>query len=157
MWELDHKESWALKNCCFWTVVWRRLESPLHCKEFKPVHPKGNQSWIFIGSTDAEAEVPLLWPPDAKNWLIWKCPDMGKIEGRRRRGQRRMRSLDGITDSMYVSLSEPGVGDGQGDLACCNSWGHKESDVIERLNWTELKRRKVSHIQGKLCKAISCF
>ena len=114
----------------------KTLESPLHCKEFKPVHPKGNQSWIFIGSTDAEAEVPLLWPPDAKNWLIWKCPDMGKIEGRRRRGQRRMRSLDGITNSMNVSLFKQalGVHDGQESLACCSPWGHKESDTTEWLN-----------------------
>ena len=79
MWELDHKESWALKNWCFWTVVVEKtLESPLNCKEIQPVHPKGNQSWIFIGRTDAEAETPIPWPPDAKNWLIWKDPDAGK-------------------------------------------------------------------------------
>ena len=79
MWELDYKESWALKKWCFWTVVWKKtLESPLDCKEIQPVHPKGNQSWIFIGRTDAEAETPILWPPDAKNWLIWKDPDAGK-------------------------------------------------------------------------------
>ena len=89
MWELDHKESWALKNWCFWTVVLEKTpESPLDCKEVQPVHPKGNQSWIFIGRTDAEAESPILWPPDVKNWLIWKDPDPGKIEGRRRRGNR---------------------------------------------------------------------
>ena len=75
MWELDHKESWAPKNWCLWTVVLEKtLESPLDCKEIQPVHPKGNQSWIFIGKTDAEAETPILWPPDAKNWLIWKDP-----------------------------------------------------------------------------------
>ena len=79
MWELDYKESWALKNWCFWTVVLEKtLESPLDCKENKPVHHKGNQSWIFIGRTDAEAETPILWPPDAKNWLIWKDPDAVK-------------------------------------------------------------------------------
>ena len=79
MWELDYKESWALRNWCFWTVVLEKTpESPLDCKEIKPVHPKGNQSWIFIGRTDAEAETPILWPPDAKNWLIWKDPDAGK-------------------------------------------------------------------------------
>ena len=79
MWELDHKEGWAPKNWCFWTVVLeKRLESPLDCKEIKPVHPKGNQSWIFTGRTDAEAEAPILWPPDAKNWLIGKDPDAGK-------------------------------------------------------------------------------
>ena len=79
MWELDYKASWALKNWCFWTVVLEKtLESPLDCKEVQPVHPKGNQSWIFIGRTDAEAKTPILWPPDAKNWLIWKDPDAGK-------------------------------------------------------------------------------
>ena len=79
MWELDHKESWALKNRCFWTVVLEKtLESPLDWKEIQPVSPKGNQPWIFIGKTDAEAETPILWPPDAKIWLIWKDPDAGK-------------------------------------------------------------------------------
>ena len=79
MWELDYKESWVLKNWCFWTVVLEKtLESPLDCKEIQPVHPKGNQSWIFIGRTDAEAETPILWLPDAKNWLIGKDPDAGK-------------------------------------------------------------------------------
>ena len=79
MWELDYKESWALKNWCFWTVVLEKnLESPLDCKEIQPVHPKGNQSWIFIGRTDADPETSILWPPDAKNWLIWKVPDAGK-------------------------------------------------------------------------------
>ena len=79
MWELDYKESWALKNWCFWTVVLERtLESPLDCKEIQPVHPKGNQSWIFMGRTDGEAETPIFWPPDAKNWLIWKDLDVGK-------------------------------------------------------------------------------
>ena len=79
MWELDYKESWVLKNWCFWTVVLEKtLESPLDCKEIQPVHPKGNQSWIFIGRTDAEAETTILWPPDAKNWLIGKDPDAGK-------------------------------------------------------------------------------
>ena len=79
MWELDCEESWALKNWCFWTAMLEKtLESPLDCKEIQPVHPKGNQSWIFIGKTDAEAEVPILWPPDAKNWLIWKDPEAGE-------------------------------------------------------------------------------
>ena len=79
MWELDYKESWVLKNWCFWTVVLEKtLESPLDCKEIQPVHTKGNQSWIFTGGTDAEAETPTLWPPDAKNWLIRKDPDAGK-------------------------------------------------------------------------------
>ena len=79
MWELDHKESWAPKNWCFWTVVLAKtLESPLDCKEIKPVNPKRNQSWNFIGRMDAEAEAPILWPPEAKNWLIWKDPDAGR-------------------------------------------------------------------------------
>ena len=87
MWELDHKESWAPKNWCFWTVVLEKTpESPLYCKEIQPVHPKGNQSWIFIGRTDAEAETPSLWPPDAKNWLIWTDPDSGKDWRREEKG-----------------------------------------------------------------------
>ena len=107
MWELDCEESWAPKNCCSWTVVWEKtLESPLDCKEIKPVNPKVNQSWIFIGRTDAEAETPKLWPPDAKKWLIWKAPDAGKIEGRRKRGWQRMRWLDGINDLMDMRLSK---------------------------------------------------
>ena len=82
MWELDYKESWALKNWCIWTVVLEKtLKSPLDCEEIQPVYPKGNQSWMFIGRTDVEAETPILWPPDAKSWLIWKDPDAGKDWG----------------------------------------------------------------------------
>ena len=84
---LDYKESWVLKNWCFWTVVLEKiLESPLDCKEIQPVHPKGDQSWVFIGRTDVEAETPVLWPPDVKNWLIWKAPDAGKDWGQEEKG-----------------------------------------------------------------------
>ena len=113
MWELDHKESWVLKNWCFWTVVLEKtLESPLDYKEIKTVNPKGNQSWIFIGRTDAEAETPIIWPPDAKNWFIWKDPDAEK-DGGQEKGttQDEMvgwhHRLDG-----HESEQAPGVDDG---------------------------------------------
>ena len=107
MWELDYKERWVPQNWCFWTVVLEKtLQSPFNCKQLKPVHPKGNQSWIFIGRIDAEAEAPVLWPPDAKNWLTGKDPDAGKIESGRRRGWQRLRWLDVIIDSMDMSLSK---------------------------------------------------
>ena len=102
---VGHRESWATKNWCFWTVVLEKtVESPLDYKEIQPVHPKGDQSWVFIGRIDAEAKTPRLWPPDAKSWLIWKDPDAGK-RGRRRQRQR-MSRLDGITDSMNMNLSK---------------------------------------------------
>ena len=106
MWELDHKEGWVLKNWCFWTVVLEKtLESPLDCKEIQPVNPKGNQPWVFIGKTDAEAET-ILWPPDAKSWLIGnKTLMLGKTEGKSRR-QERMRWLESITDSKDMNLSK---------------------------------------------------
>ena len=104
MWELDHK-GWVLKNWCFWTVVLEKtVESSLDCKETQPVHPKGYQSWVFIGRTDIEAETPILWPPHTKSWLIGKSLMLGKIKGRRRRGRQRMRWLGGITDSMDMNL-----------------------------------------------------
>ena len=138
MWELDHKESWVPKNWCFLTMVLEKtLQSPLDFKEIQPVHPKGNQSWVFVGRTDVEAETPIFWPPDAKSWLIWKDPDIGKDW---RQERQRIRWLDGITDSMDMNWVNPGLGDGQGGLECCSSWGCKESDMTEHwaeLNWTE--------------------
>ena len=128
MWELDHKESWVLKNWCFWTVVLEKtLESPLDCKEIHPVHPKGNQSWVFIGRTDAEAETPILWPPDAKNWVIGKDPDAGKDWKQEKKG---------MTEDGHEFEQALGFGDGQGSLAYCSPWGRKESDTLS--NWTEL-------------------
>ena len=105
MWELDYKESWALKNWCFWTVVLEKtLWNPLDCKVIQPVHPNGDQSWVFIGRIDVEAEAPILWPPDAKSWLSGKDPDAGKDWGQEERWWQRMRCLDGITDSMDMCL-----------------------------------------------------
>ena len=107
MCELDYKESRVLKNWCFWTMVLEKtLESPLDCKEIQPVHPKGGQSWVFTGRTDVEAETPILWPPDANSWLIWKDPDAGKDWGQEEKGTQRMRWLDGITDLMDMSLGK---------------------------------------------------
>ena len=107
MWDLDCEESWAPKNWCFWTVVLEKtLESPLDCKEIQPVHSEGDKPWVFFGRNDAKAETPQLWPPHGKSWLIGKDSDAGRDWDRRKRGQQRMRWLDGITDSMNVSLSE---------------------------------------------------
>ena len=139
MWELDHKESWAPKNWCFWTVVLEKtLESPLDGKQIQPVNSKGNQSWIFIERTDAEAEAPTLWPPEVKNWLTGKDPDAGKdwVQEKEMTEDKMVgwhHQLDG-----HESEQAPRVGDGQGSLACCSPWGLKESDASERLNWTKL-------------------
>ena len=138
MWELDCEESWAPKNWCFWTVVLEKtLESPLGCKEIQPVHLKGNQSCIFIGRTDTEAETPILWPPDEKSFLTGKDPVLGKIENKRRRGQQRIRWLYDITNFMDVSLSKL-----QEMVMVREAWhaighGFTESDMTERLNWTD--------------------
>ena len=140
MWELDCEEGWALKNWCSWTVVLEKtLESPLDCKEIQLVHSKGDQSWVFIGRTDAKAEAPIVWPPHVKSWLIGKDSDAGRDWGQEEKGM----TEDEMAGWHHrVNGHEfgwiPGVGDGQGGLACCNSWGHKESDTTERLNWTEL-------------------
>ena len=127
-----------LLNCGVGKDSWESLD----CKEIQPVHPKGDQSWVFIGKTDFEAETPILWPPDAKSWLIGKDPDAGKDWGQEEKG---------MTEDEMVGWHHqlnghgfrwtPGVGDGQGGLACCGSWGHKESDMTEWLNWTELKSK----------------
>ena len=127
MWELDYKENWVPKNWCFWTVVLEKtLESPLDCKEIQLVYPK-DQSWVFIVGSDIEAETPILWPPDAKSWLIWKDPDAGKDWGQEEKGA--------TEDEMigwphWLNGHEfgcaPGVGVGQGGLVCCSSWGGKE-------------------------------
>ena len=104
MWELDHKEGWEPKNWCLWIVVLEKtLESPLKCKEIKPVNLKGNQSWVFTGRTDAEAEAPILWPPDANSWLTGKDPDAGKVKAKEEGGRG---WLDGFTDSMDLNLSK---------------------------------------------------
>ena len=118
-------------------VLEKTPESSLGCKEIKPVNPKGNQLWIFIGRTDAEVQAPILWPPDVKNWLIGKTLMLGKFEGRKRRGWHRMRWLEGITDLMDMSLSKLRqlVMDRE---ACCSPWGHRELGTTEWLNWTEL-------------------
>ena len=140
MWELDCKESWASKNWCFWTVVLQKTpESPLDCKEIQPVHTKGDQSWMFIGRTDSEAETLILWPPDAKSWLIWEDTDAGKDWGQEEKG---------TTEDEMVGWHHRlnghgfgwtlGVGDEQGGLACCGSQGCKELDMTEWLKWTEL-------------------
>ena len=137
--ELDYKESWAPKNWCFWTVVLEKTrESPLDCKEIQPVHPKGDQSWVFIGRTDAKAETPILWPPHAKSWLIGKDSDAGRDWEQEEKGTTED-EMAGWHCRLNGHESEwtPGVGDGQGSLVCCDSWGHKESGTTERLNWTE--------------------
>ena len=140
MWELDYKESWALKNWCFWTVVIEKtLESRLDCKEIKPVDPTRNQSWILIGRTDAEADTPILWPHEnAKNWLTGKDPHAGKEW---RQDEKGMTEVEMVGWHHWLKGHEfeeaPGVGEGQGSLAYCTPWGHKESYTIEQLNWTE--------------------
>ena len=135
MWELDYKESWAPKNWCFWTVVLEKtLESPLNCKEIHPVHPKGDQSWVFIGRSDVKLETLILWPPHVKSWLIGKDSDAGRDWGQKEKGttEDEMAGWHHWLDGCESEWT-PGVGDGQGGLACCDLWGCKESDTTERL------------------------
>ena len=139
MWELDYKESWAPKNWCFWNVVLEKtLESPLDCKEIQPVHSEGEQPLVFFGRTDVEAETPVLWPPHGKSWLIGKDSDAGKDWGQEKgMTEDEMAGWHCLLDGHEFEWTL-GVGDGQRGLACCDSWGCKESDMIEGLNWTEL-------------------
>ena len=138
--EMDHKESWVLKNWWFWTVVLdKTLENPLGCEEIQPVNPKGNQSWIFTGMTDVEAEAPILWPPDAKNWLNGKDLDAEKDWRQEEKGTTEDEMVGWHHQLNGHEFEQAlGVGDGQGILACCSPWGRKESDTTEQLNWTEL-------------------
>ena len=140
MWELDCEESWVLKNWCFWTVLLEKtLESPLDCKDVQPVQPKGDQSWVFTGRIDAKAETPILWPPHAKNWLIEKDSDAGRDWVKEEKGTTE-NEMVGCHHRLNGREFEwtPGVGDGQGGLVCRSSWGRKELDKTELLNWTEL-------------------
>ena len=143
MWDLDCEESWVLKNWYFWTVVLEKtLESPLHCKEIQPVHSKGDQFWMFIGRTDAKAKTPILWPPHAKSWLIGKDSDTGRDWGQEEKGmtEDEMAGWHHWLDGRESEWT-PGAGDGQGGLACCDSWGRKESDMTEQLIWSDLIRK----------------
>ena len=159
IWELDHKKGWVLKNWCFWTVVLEKtLESPLDCKEIQPVHSKENQSWIFIGRTDAEAETPILWPPDVKSWLIWKDPDAGKDWRQEEKGTTEDEMVEWHHRLKGHEFEQaPGVGDGQGSLVYCSPWGGRELDTTEWLNNNNLKLLQ-NNGYISLCNALyPCF
>ena len=160
MWVLDCEESWAQKNWCFWTVVLEKtLESPLDCKEIQSVHSEGDQPWDFFGRNDAKVETPVFWPPHAKSWFIGKDPDAGRDWGQEEKGMTKNEMaewhhwLDG-----RKSEWTPGVGDGQGGQACCNSCVRKESDTTERLNWIDLNWKLLSSpIVKKTVMDTQCF
>ena len=152
MWESDYKESWAPKNWWFWIVVLEKaLESPLDCKEIQPFHPKGDQSWVFIGRTDAEAETPILWPPDVKIWFIRKDRNAGKDWKQEAKGTTEGKMV-GWHHWLHGHESEQDLGDGegQGSLVCCSPWGCKESDKTEQLN-SNLYPQKWKYVHTKIC------
>ena len=165
MWELDCEEGWVPKNWCFWTVVLEKtLESPLDCKEIQPVHLE-DQPWDFSGTNDAKAETPVLWPPHVKSWLIgkdWCWEELGLEE--KRTTEDEMAGWHYWLDGCESEWT-PGVGDGQGGLACCDSCSRKESDMTERMNWTELKNEEmepkqkqhpVVDVTGDRCQVRCC-
>ena len=159
---MDVRVGRALKNWCFWTVVLKTtLESPLDCKEIQPIHHKRDQSWVFIGRTDAEAEIPILWPPDVKNWLIEKDSDAGKYWGQEEKGTTEDKMVGWYHQCNGHEFEQaPGVGDGQGSLECCSPWGQKESDMTEQLKWTELnwtEYQLLEHPPGWMAKLTTEF
>ena len=160
MLELDFEESWAPKNWCFWTVLLEKtLESSLDCKYIQPVHSEENQPWDFFGRNDAKAETPVLWPPHAKCWLIGKDFDIGRDWGQEKKGttEDEMAGWHHWLDGHEFEWTL-GVVYGQGDLACCDSWGHKKSDTIEWLNWTLLICLMKTHFfQPNSCQPVDSF
>ena len=157
MWESDCEESWALKNWCFWTVVLQKtLESFMDYKEIQPVHSKGDQSWVFFGKNDAKAETPVLWPHHVKSWHTEKDSDAGRDWGQEEQGTTDDEMAGwhhwlGGHESEWI----PGVGDEQGSLACCDSWGRKESDTTEWLNWAEVNFLSMRIVNTLLIKSKS--
>ena len=141
MWELDCEESWGPKNWCFWTVVLEKtLESPLDCTEIQPVYSEGDQPWDFFGRNEAKAETPVLWPSHGKSWLIGKDSDAGRDWGQEEKGTTEDEMAEWhhrLNGREFKWTPGVGVGDGQGGLECCDSWGHKELDTTEQLNLTE--------------------
>ena len=158
MWELNHKEGWAPKNWCRLTVLLEKTQESLDCKELKPVHPKGNQPWIFTGRTGAEAEAPILWPPDMKSQLIGKDPDAGKDWRQEEKGttEDEMVGWHHWLDRHEFEQAL-GDGEGQGGLACCSPWGHKESDMTEWLNINKHKLNSWTNASYRKCSQTSKF